>query len=231
MTTAPRTKKIPAPIYAAAGAGDLAYQHLRRLPDVLDQLRTKAATGSAELRGKANTGGADLRERARTTTAELRGRAVTTLRNANTKAEALRTRAVGDGELDVQRLREAARRNAAVVAAGAQVAQDRALAAYAALVARGERVVGTGVVQAADTVNADMTATEAPAQVTATPSDLAGTVSATDTPSSATSATDTPTSVIEAPAADAPTPKPAKTTKSTRASRTGAAPTRVNPAE
>jgi heparin binding hemagglutinin HbhA len=34
-------------------------------------------------------------------------------------------------------------------------------------------VVGTGVVQAADTVNADMEATEAPAEVTATPADVA----------------------------------------------------------
>ena len=35
--------------------------------------------------------------------------------------------------------------------------------------ARGERVVGSGVLSAADTVNADMEATEAPAELTAKP--------------------------------------------------------------
>ena len=37
----------------------------------------------------------------------------------------------------------------------------------------GERVVGTGVVQAADTVNADMEATEETKSVSATPADVA----------------------------------------------------------
>jgi hypothetical protein len=49
----------------------------------------------------------------------------------------------------------------------AQIAQDRAVAVYTALVARGERVVGSGVVDAADVVNADLTTTEAPKAVEA----------------------------------------------------------------
>jgi heparin binding hemagglutinin HbhA len=42
MTTT-KTRKIPAPLYAVAGVGDLAYQQLRRLPEQVNQLRAKAA--------------------------------------------------------------------------------------------------------------------------------------------------------------------------------------------
>ncbi|MFC6015258.1 hypothetical protein ACFP2T_03490 [Plantactinospora solaniradicis] len=161
----PRTTRIPAPLYAVAGAGDIAYQQLRRLPAVVTGLGDEASR--TELRDKAAATTAELREKAVATTAELREKAVLTLRNANSGAATLRNRAA-NGELDLDRLREATIRNAAVVVAGAQAAQERALAVYGELVARGERVVGSGVVQAADTVNADMEATETPA-VTATP--------------------------------------------------------------
>lgn len=131
----PKTNRIPAPLYAAAGAGDLAYQQLRRLPAVVTDLRGKAVGP-----GK---------------------------------------RSIKRTDLEIERLRETAVRNAAVLMTRTQAAQQRALAAYAQLVARGERVVGTGVVQAADTVNADMEATEAPAEVTAGSTSAAG---AADTP-------------------------------------------------
>src|SRR5690349_1230572 len=36
-------RKIPAPLYAAAGAGDIAYQQLRRLPERVAELRTRFA--------------------------------------------------------------------------------------------------------------------------------------------------------------------------------------------
>ena len=49
----------------------------------------------------------------------------------------------------------------------AQAAQERAVAVYTSLVAHGERVVGTGVVEAADVVNADIAATEEPKAVEA----------------------------------------------------------------
>ncbi|HEX2774106.1 MAG TPA: hypothetical protein VHN18_16980 [Micromonosporaceae bacterium] len=118
----PKTSRIPAPLYAAAGAGDLAYQQLRRLPAVVTDLRGKAVAP-----GK---------------------------------------RSLQRSDLEIERLRETAVRNAAALMTRTQAAQQRALEAYSWLVARGERVVGTGVVQAADTVNADMEATEAPAEVT-----------------------------------------------------------------
>ena len=51
----------------------------------------------------------------------------------------------------------------------AQLAQERTVAVYTALVARGEKVVGTGVVATADVVNADIEATEAPKAVEAAP--------------------------------------------------------------
>ena len=144
----PKTKRIPAPLYAVAGAGDLAYQQLRKLPEAVTELTGKAAGTTAELRTKAVQSTAELRERA----------------NSGTELE---------------RLRAVALRNRDAALAGAQAAGQRAVAIYGTLVAHGERVVGTGVVRAADTVHADMEATEAPAQVAAT---AQPTPAATETP-------------------------------------------------
>ncbi|MFC0008130.1 hypothetical protein [Micromonospora siamensis] len=157
--TQPKTNRIPAPLYAAAGAGELALQQLRKLPAVVTDLGGKVV---ADLGGKAVVTGVELRQKA-----------TETLRTANQTATGLREKAVPAADLDklreatdLDKLRVVATRNAAVVLAGAQAAQERALAAYAELVARGERVVGAGVLEAADTVNADIEATEAPAAVT-----------------------------------------------------------------
>jgi heparin binding hemagglutinin HbhA len=146
MTEQSKSTRIPAPLYAAAGAGELAYQQLRKLPTVVNELSGKAAAGTVDLRAKA----------------------VATLRAANTTATSLRDRAATT-DFDAERLRAAARRNAAAFVAGAQVAQERAVAFYGQLVAHGERVVGTGVVRTADAVNSDIEATEPPAEVTAAP--------------------------------------------------------------
>jgi len=99
-TTKQTTRKYPAPLYAAAGAGDLAYQKLRTLPAKVVELRDRA-------------GGADL---------------------------------------DVEHLRAVARRNAAAFVAGAQAAQEKAVALYTDLVARGEQVVKGGARVATATV-------------------------------------------------------------------------------
>ncbi|MET8363354.1 hypothetical protein ABZU53_07265 [Micromonospora sp. NPDC005194] len=170
--TEPKTNRIPAPIYAAAGVAELALEQLRKLP---------AAVGLHGTRVVADLGG-----RAVLTGFELRQKATETLRTANETAETLRGRAQAELDLaklreaadltklreaadltklrevaDIDKLRAAATRNAAVVVAGAQAAQERAYAAYGALVARGERVVGAGVLEAAETVNADIEATQA----------------------------------------------------------------------
>ena len=176
--TQPKTNRIPAPVYAAAGAGELALQQLRKLPTVVGGLGTRVV---ADLGGKAVLTGFELRQKA-----------TETLKTANLTATGLRERA-GSADLDLDKLREAANleklreaanleklreaagRNAAAVLAGAQAAQERALAAYAELVARGERVVGAGVLEAADTVNADIEATEAvttPAAPAAAPAEV-----------------------------------------------------------
>ena len=114
--------RIPAPLYAAAGAGDLAYQQLRKLPSVVNELSDRVN--------------------------ELSERAAASLKSANdqagTKAATLRDKA---STTDFDKLRDTAT-NSAV--AFAQVASERAIAVYTALVARGERVVGTGVVEAAE---------------------------------------------------------------------------------
>jgi hypothetical protein len=131
MTEQTKTR-FPAPLYAAAGAGDLAYQQLRKLPAVVTELSDRAVASLKTANQTANTTASTLRDKA--------------------------------GETDLDKLRSTAASNAA---AFAQAAQERALAVYTALVAHGERVVGTGVVSAADVVNADLTTTEEPKAVEA----------------------------------------------------------------
>jgi heparin binding hemagglutinin HbhA len=173
MTEQTRTR-IPPPLYAAAGAGELAYEKLRKLPAVAAATLRAATSGGTELREKAVTSTTELREKVRASTADLRGKALTgtadlrdktaaTVKSANTTATELRERAVvrRNRDLDVDRLRELAKRNAAVFLAGAHAAQDRAVAVYGELVARGERVIGGGILDAADTVNADIETTGA----------------------------------------------------------------------
>ncbi|MET8349784.1 MULTISPECIES: hypothetical protein [unclassified Micromonospora] len=196
--TEPKTNRIPAPIYAAAGAGELALEQLRKLPAVVGVLGTRVV---ADLGGRAVLTGFDLRQKA-----------TETLRTANETAESLRGRAQAELDLaklresaDLDRLRAAATRNAAVVVAGAQAAQERAFAAYGALVARGERVVGAGVLEAAETVNADIEATEA---VTPAATPVEATASAATTP------VEVPTPADVAEIAEA---KPAAVKKAARA--------------
>ena len=224
MTTPPKTNRIPAPLYAAAGAGELALEQLRKLPTVVSGLGTRVV---ADLGGKAVVTGFELRQKA-----------TETLKTANQTATGLRERAVAT-DLDqlreaanleklreaanleklrdaanLDKLREAATRNAAVVVAGAHAAQERALAAYAELVARGERVVGAGVLEAADTVNADIAATEA------TGIDVAPKAEITPKPETA------PKTEVPSPAegAEAVAAKPAavKRTRATKATATKA---------
>ncbi|MGI5524174.1 hypothetical protein ACQEUX_25000 [Micromonospora sp. CA-259024] len=199
----PKTNRIPAPIYAAAGAGELALEQLRKLPAVVGVLGTRVV--------------ADLGGRAVLTGFELRQRATETLRTANETAGTLRGRAQAELDLaklresadlaklrevaDLDKLRAAATRNAAVVVAGAQAAQERAFAAYGALVARGERVVGAGVLEAAETVDADIEATQGVTPAT-TPT----------TPAAAPVETPTPADVAEIAEA-----KPAAVKKAARA--------------
>ncbi|MBM0205443.1 hypothetical protein JNW90_22245 [Micromonospora sp. STR1s_5] len=190
----PKTNRIPAPIYAAAGAGELAIEQLRKLPAVVGVLSTRVV--------------ADLGGRAVLTGFELKQKATETLRTANETADLAKLREVAD----IDKLRAAATRNAALVVASAQVAQERAFAAYGALVARGERVVGAGVLEAAETVNADIEATEA-----VTPA----TTAAATTPTPAAPA-DAPTPADLAEIAEA---KPAAVKKVARASKA------VKPAE
>jgi heparin binding hemagglutinin HbhA len=156
--TQPTKNKIPGPVYAAAGAGDLAYQKLRKLPEVLNVLTGRAAAGTAELRERAVANSADLRERARTAAASLRA------------ANAAAAEAAGEaaGERSRERLRKVARRNAAAFVTGAQAAQERATAVYEDLVARGARVIGgsAGTVTAAAELESEGASPALPAGTT-----------------------------------------------------------------
>ena len=136
MTEQTKTR-FPAPLYAAAGAGDLAYQQLRKLPAVVNELSDRASASLKAANDQASTTATTLRDRATTT--------------------------------DFDKLRDTATHSAV---AFAQIASERAIALYTALVARGERVVGTGVVEAAEVVNADMVTTEEPKAVEAAAADF-----------------------------------------------------------
>jgi uncharacterized protein YoxC len=119
--TAETTNKIPAPIYAAAGAGDLAIERLRKLPERVAVLQERIQD---ELPGRLNV----LQDKVTQKVAEI----------PSLVAE-LRQRVV---DTDTDKLRDAARRNAHVVLTNAQAAQEKAAAIYAELVTRGEQVVG-----------------------------------------------------------------------------------------
>jgi hypothetical protein len=132
MTDQQTKTRFPAPLYAAAGAGDLAYQQLRKLPAKVTELSDLAAASLRTANETATSTAAGLREKA--------------------------------GATDFDKLRDSA---ASTAVAFAQAASERALAVYTALVAHGERVVGTGVVEAAEVVNADLETTETPKAVEA----------------------------------------------------------------
>jgi heparin binding hemagglutinin HbhA len=105
-TTQTKTRTIPAPFYAAAGAADLAYQKLRDLQAKVNEQRV----------------GTSARE------------------------------------LDIEKLREMARRNAAAFVAGAQAVQEKAVALYTDLVTRGEKVV-KGSARSAESTAGEIAAT------------------------------------------------------------------------
>jgi hypothetical protein len=96
MTTPTDTKqarKMPAPLYAAAGAGDLAYQELRKLPERVAELRGKVA----DLRPAVTVSNADIdkvRHAARRSAAEFVKRA----QDAQERATRYYTRLVAHGE-------------------------------------------------------------------------------------------------------------------------------------
>ncbi|MET7421359.1 hypothetical protein [Dactylosporangium sp. NPDC005555] len=175
MTTSTTTRKIPTPLYAAAGAGDLAYEQLRKLPGQVAQLRARVE--------------------------ELRPAVTDAVAETNLRA---------DLTVAADRLRDVARRNTVTLLAGAQVAQDRALAVYTELVNRGEKVVAGGRTTEAKIEIAPATKTvTTEVAVTPTPADVAPAV----TPKSSDASTST----------DAVAPAAAPAKKATAAKKTTAA--------
>lgn len=148
MTTE-TTTKIPAPIYAAAGAGDIAIERLRKLPERVAVLQERANKLQDELPARFTV----IQDKVTQKVAEL----------PSLVAE-LRQRFV---DADTDKVREAARRNVGVVRTNAQAAQEKAAAIYAELVTRGEQVVGRSMPAhrpdriVAEIVTADETVTTA----------------------------------------------------------------------
>jgi len=142
-------RDLPAAVYAAAGAGDLALRGLRRLNRSAGRTVKAAAVAATDLRERAT----DLRERMgdlrermtdlRERAGGLRGR-VTGLRE---RAAAVRPYRIDRVRVDAElaRLRESARRGGTMLVTGAVAAQERAVAGSRRLVAHGRRVMsGTG---------------------------------------------------------------------------------------
>ncbi|HEY2790793.1 MAG TPA: hypothetical protein VGJ28_00465 [Micromonosporaceae bacterium] len=131
--------KIPNPIYAAAGAGDLAIERLRKLPEKVAVLQERVNKAQDELPGRINV----IQDKVTQKVAELPA-----------LVAELRQRMV---DTDADKLRESARRNAGVFVASAQAAQERAATLYSELVARGERVVaGNAPTQRTEPVHAEI---------------------------------------------------------------------------
>jgi hypothetical protein len=147
MAKTDTTTKIPGPFYAAAGAGDIAIEGLRKVPTRVAKLQDRL---QAELPERVNV----LQERVNV----LQDRITQRVAELPSIVAELRQRVV---DTDTDKLRESARRNAAVVRTGAQVAQDRATAIYADLVARGEQVIGRTVPGYRATVIAEVVAAPA----------------------------------------------------------------------
>src|SRR5690606_5105451 len=100
-------RDLPAAVYAAAGAGDLALRRLRRLNRSAGRTVRAAAGAATDLRGRAT----DLRERMtdlRERASDLRGRAS----GLRERATALRSYRIDRARVDAElaRLRESARR-------------------------------------------------------------------------------------------------------------------------
>ncbi len=96
MTTKTQTRKIPAPIYAAAGAGDLAYQQIRKLVAELRPTVTEAVS-EPRLRADLNK----LRKVARRNAAAF----VSSAQEAQERATAVYTDLVARGERVVRSAR------------------------------------------------------------------------------------------------------------------------------
>ena len=138
--------KIPGPLYAAAGAGDIAIERLRKLPAKVAVLQERLQD---ELPGRIS----GLQDKITQKVAEI----------PSLVAE-LRQRVV---DADADKLRESARRNAQAALTGAQAAQEKAAVLYAKLVARGEVVVGRSMPNTTrtGTVVAEVVGTPADAEV------------------------------------------------------------------
>jgi heparin binding hemagglutinin HbhA len=112
VTTKTTTRKIPTPLYAAAGAGDLAYQQLRKLPAQVAQLRARVeelrpavagAVSDGNLRGDLEK----LRETARRNAATFLATAQQGAQVAQVRAVAVYTDLVARGEKVVSTARTA----------------------------------------------------------------------------------------------------------------------------
>lgn len=103
-------RKLPSPVYAAAGASEAALDELRKIPGKVDELRDRAKL-------------------------EERAQAVSTAVRDNVKLGVERLR-----ELDAEKVRSAAGDTAATLGERARVTGEKARATYADFVQRGETV-------------------------------------------------------------------------------------------
>jgi heparin binding hemagglutinin HbhA len=156
------SKTYPSAVYAAAGVGDLAYQQLRRLPELADQLRGKAA----ELAGRAAT----LREQSGGAQQEAwKAKANEYGAKASGKAAEL------TAKIDAEKIRDS-------IVTSTQSVAGQATALYDSLVTRGAKAFNepAGTEQATATPTSKSSAQASTPQASATPQ--ASTAQATTEP-------------------------------------------------
>lgn len=122
----------PKSLYAAAGAGELAFEKLRKLPETATKLRGKVQDEVQKIDLD------DVRTRVRTEVAQLRGRLDEVRRKGATEARFDAQRFRGSAEKTVNGIVESAQRQ--FLAASKQVTE-----VYEDLAQRGEQVLNNGM--------------------------------------------------------------------------------------
>ncbi|MGH3736492.1 MAG: hypothetical protein ACRDT6_12880 [Micromonosporaceae bacterium] len=180
MTTKKSTRTYPRPVYAAAGAGELALEQLKKLPETatklrdrvetelgkidLAELREKVQTEAKDLPTKVQTEAKDLRGKVQTQAKDLRGKVQTQAKDLRGRVADVRKKGVAEVRTDADKFRANAQDAVSDLVETAQkqfkAVTKQATEVYEGLATRGEKLFG-------DTKSVTETAVAKPAPKTA----------------------------------------------------------------
>ena len=145
MTT--QKNKYPKAVYAVAGAGELAYEQLKKLPETATKLRNRVEVqlkkiDLAEVRGKVETEAKDLRGKVQTELDTISGRVKTRVTELRGRINEARTKRSTDADKFRANAQDAV--NGIVETAQKQLktATKQATEVYEGLATRGAKVIG-----------------------------------------------------------------------------------------